>query len=52
MEVFAPYMHDGRFGTLESVLNHYSSGIVDLARSYFKTKRQTGIALSETEKHN
>jgi hypothetical protein len=24
-------MHDGRFETLESVLNHYSSGIVDLA---------------------
>ena len=23
----APYMHDGRFGSLQSVLNHYSSGI-------------------------
>lgn len=23
----APYMHDGRFGTLEAVLEHYSSGI-------------------------
>jgi len=25
----APYMHDGRFATLEEVLNHYSSGIID-----------------------
>lgn len=25
----APYMHDGRFETLEQVLNHYSSGIND-----------------------
>jgi cytochrome c peroxidase len=23
----APYMHDGRFGTLEEVLNHYNEGI-------------------------
>lgn len=23
----APYMHDGRFGSLESVLNHYSNGV-------------------------
>ena len=25
----APYMHDGRFDTLEDVLNHYDHGIVD-----------------------
>lgn len=24
----APYMHDGRFGTLEEVLDHYSEGVV------------------------
>lgn len=24
----APYMHDGRFGTLEEVLEHYNSGVV------------------------
>ena len=23
----APYMHDGRFGTLEEVLDHYSEGV-------------------------
>ena len=26
VEVAAPYMHDGRFATLEAVLDHYSSG--------------------------
>ncbi|MBP9076853.1 MAG: cytochrome C peroxidase [Haliscomenobacter sp.] len=26
IELTAPYMHDGRFKTLEEVLNHYSSG--------------------------
>jgi cytochrome c peroxidase len=26
VEKTAPYMHDGRFGTLEAVLNHYSNG--------------------------
>jgi cytochrome c peroxidase len=26
VEVTAPYMHDGRFSTLEAVLDHYSSG--------------------------
>ena len=25
----APYMHDGRFATLEEVIEHYSTGIVD-----------------------
>ncbi len=25
----APYMHDGRFATLDDVLDHYSNGIVD-----------------------
>ena len=29
VEKTAPYMHDGRFGTLEAVLNHYSSGVKD-----------------------
>jgi cytochrome c peroxidase len=52
VEVSAPYMHDGRFGTLESVLNHYSSGIVDLATldPILKQNGKLGIALSETEK--
>jgi cytochrome c peroxidase len=27
VELTAPYMHDGRFGTLEQVVEHYSSGV-------------------------
>jgi cytochrome c peroxidase len=27
VELTAPYMHDGRFGTLEEVVEHYSSGV-------------------------
>ncbi len=27
IELRAPYMHDGRFGTLEEVIDHYSDGI-------------------------
>lgn len=29
IEVTAPYMHDGRFATLEEVLEHYSTGVQD-----------------------
>ncbi len=29
IELTAPYMHDGRFATLEEVLDHYSHGIAD-----------------------
>lgn len=28
VEMTAPYMHDGRFATLEDVVNHYSTGVV------------------------
>lgn len=28
IELTAPYMHDGRFATLEEVVNHYSTGVV------------------------
>ncbi|MEX1192706.1 MAG: cytochrome c peroxidase [Brumimicrobium sp.] len=29
IELTAPYMHDGRFSSLEDVVNHYSSGLVN-----------------------
>lgn len=29
IELTAPYMHDGRFTTLDQVVNHYSSGLVN-----------------------
>ncbi|WP_149207766.1 cytochrome-c peroxidase [Flavobacterium johnsoniae] len=52
VEVTAPYMHDGRFGTLEAVLNHYESGIVDSPTldPLLKKDGKLGIALSQSEK--
>lgn len=52
VEVTAPYMHDGRFGTLEAVLNHYASGVVDSATldPILKQNGKLGIPLTETEK--
>jgi len=52
VEKTAPYMHDGRFGTLEAVLNHYDSGVEDSATldPILNQNGKLGIALSETEK--
>ena len=52
VEKTAPYMHDGRFGTLESVLSHYSSGVMDSATldPILKQNGTVGISLSEKEK--
>lgn len=52
IEKTAPYMHDGRFYTLESVLNHYASGVsktenLDLS---LDNKGTVGIPLTEIEK--
>ncbi|MEZ5049489.1 MAG: cytochrome c peroxidase [Saprospiraceae bacterium] len=47
----APYMHDGRFETLEEVLNHYRFGVKDsptLAQE-LRTAGQLGIELSDDE---
>jgi cytochrome c peroxidase len=54
IEVTAPYMHDGRFNTLEEVVNHYNDGIkvsptVDQALEY---TTQTGLMLSEQDKQD
>ncbi|OCB78083.1 cytochrome-c peroxidase [Flavobacterium crassostreae] len=50
--VTAPYMHDGRFGSLASVLNHYSTAVVDGATldPILKQNGKLGITLSETDK--
>ncbi|MBX0333108.1 cytochrome-c peroxidase [Pontibacter sp. HSC-14F20] len=47
----APYMHDGRFGTLQEVLQHYSSGIKSYATlaPQLQQNGSTGIALSLQE---
>lgn len=52
VEKTAPYMHDGRFGTLEAVLNHYDSGIENSATldPILNQNGKLGISLSETEK--
>ena len=47
----APYMHDGRFGTLESVLNFYANGMLDSATldPLLRQGKKPGIPLSKTE---
>jgi cytochrome c peroxidase len=50
-----PYMHDGRFYTLEAVLNHYASGVKEqenLDPLLRKPDGSLGIDLNETEKQN
>lgn len=48
----APYMHDGRFSTLEEVIDHYNSGLkysttLDLA---LEQTRETGLMLTAQNK--
>ena len=45
-------MHDGRFGTLESVLNHYDSGITNSATldPLLNSNGTLGIQLDADEK--
>jgi cytochrome c peroxidase len=52
VEVTAPYMHDGRFGTLDAVLNHYSNGVVHSATldPSLNQNGTLGIPLSFIEK--
>lgn len=48
----APYMHDGRFGSLESVLNFYTNGVQPTPNldSLLNTEGRLGIPLNEEEK--
>ncbi|MFD2523062.1 cytochrome-c peroxidase [Emticicia soli] len=50
--VTAPYMHDGRFYSLDAVLNHYSDGVIDsnTLDGLLKNGQTLGIALSKDEK--
>ena len=45
-----PYMHDGRFYTLDMVLEHYSSGIVQNGR--LDTRLSEALQLTEQEKQD
>ena len=48
----APYMHDGRFGSLESVLNFYTNGMIDSPTldDSLRSEGKIGIPLDGTEK--
>ena len=51
----APYMHDGRFATLEEVVNHYNSGIqrspnLDQIFKSWDTGEAITLGLTENEK--
>ena len=50
----APYMHDGRFNTLDEVIDHYSEGLVfsPTIDPLMKTIAQGGIQLIETDKED
>ncbi|HHT9078961.1 TPA: cytochrome-c peroxidase [Flavobacterium psychrophilum] len=52
IEKTAPYMHDGRFFTLDAVLDHYSNGIVNSATldPSLHTNGVLGISLTSLEK--
>ncbi|MFI5172425.1 MAG: cytochrome-c peroxidase, partial [Chitinophagales bacterium] len=52
IELTAPYMHDGRFATLEEVLDHYSEGVQDspFTDKFMQFSAQGGVQLTELEK--
>jgi len=50
LTVSGPYMHDGRFSTLEEVVEHYSSGIVPSGTlDPMLAKEPDGVQLSATD---
>jgi len=50
----APYMHDGRFKTLDEVIDHYSTGLTNSSTidPLLKYIGQGGVQLTPTEKAN
>ena len=52
IELTFPYMHDGRFTTLEEVVEHYNSGIKasNTLDPALENTRQTGLRLTEQQK--
>lgn len=55
IELTAPYMHDGRFGSLKSVLNFYATGVQETQNldPILKNKNGAiGIPLNEQEKED
>lgn len=54
IELTAPYMHDGRFATLEDVLDHYSSGghKSDNLDPLIVSKEEGGLGLTSGQKED
>ncbi|MFT5673362.1 MAG: cytochrome c peroxidase, partial [Polaribacter sp.] len=52
LDFTAPYMHDGRFATLEEVINHYSEGLKKSPTidPLMKRVNEGGVHLSTKEK--
>ncbi|BDD09541.1 cytochrome-c peroxidase [Fulvitalea axinellae] len=50
IELTAPYMHDGRFATLEEVVEFYSSGVKFTEMTDPMMSHEGGISLTEQEK--
>jgi cytochrome c peroxidase len=54
--VTGPFMHDGRFETLEEVVEHYSTGIKNHPNLHENLRKPNGLAkhlnLTDTEKEN
>jgi len=54
LEYTAPYMHDGRFATIDDVINHYSEGLQNSSTidPLMKKVDQGGVQLSIQDKAN
>lgn len=52
VELTAPYMHDGRFRTLEEVVDHYNSGLKSSSHidPALENTRSTGLMLNSQQK--
>lgn len=52
IELTAPYMHDGRFKSLDEIIDFYSEGLVysDYVHPLMKNVRQQGVQLSDEDK--
>ena len=52
LQFTAPYMHDGRFSTLDQVINHYSEGLQNSSTidPLMKSINNGGVHLSESDK--
>ncbi len=52
IELTAPYMHDGRFKSLDEIIDFYSEGLVysDYVHPLMKNVRQKGVQLNDEEK--